>query len=554
MAVVHSYARFSHSSQVSGDSTRRQNDILEKFVQDGEHTLSDLRYWDSGKSAFRGDKQKYLTEFLTILDARDGRINRGDILFIEAIDRLSRKGIRATQDVFNQILNAGVNIYTAFPAPKLYKASDTNDLGSAVELTVLAYGANAYSENLSIRVKEFHKKSRKAAYENGMKINSGPVPCWLIRQKKNDVVSFTVKPGASDTINHILQRMIDGAGGHQLCKELNEKFPSFGRSGKWNDTFITYLINDRRILGEFCPRASDDKSNKQPITDYFPRIVSDELYFAALSARANRKNERGPQHKRINIWSGLVFYAGDNCAANISTYQQKRADGRKVVYRRLRSQNAIDKMPGASSETVDVQCFTNAVLRNLSELDVSFFHKKKNVSQLQVLRQQRKEKIDGENEILEQIKIAPKMAGKLMSVLEEIGDEISDLEKRILEAEQNEVANPVEQLQNIKALKDLDDTQENRIRLRESLKQLIKGITILPVKLGEKKSDEIVCLIEIEFRNGKRKSVLQIKNISIAFTVEAPDSPGLREEKDLKTVKEKVLKSVKALKTLSLRR
>lgn len=451
-------------------------------------------------------------------------------------------------------MNAGVDIFTAFPAPKLYRASETNDLGSATVLATLAFAANAYSESLSIRVKGFHKNSRKAAYEEGIKINSGPVPCWLTREKKNGVVSFSIKPGAKETINHILQRMIEGAGGHQLCKELNEKFPSFGRSGRWNDTFITCLINDRRILGEFCPKASDDKSDQQPIADYFPRIVENDLYLAARSARRNRTNERGPQNKRINIWSGLIVYAGDNCQANMSTYQQRRADGRKVVYRRLRSQNAIDKMPGASSETVDVQFFTNAVLRYLSELDISFFHKKKNVNQLQVLRQQLQEKQDDENEILEQVKDSPKMLAKLFKVLESIDNDIEQLKEKIFEVELNDIPNPVEQFENIKALKELDDTQDNRVKLREALKQLIKGITILPVKLGEKKSDQVACLIEIEFKNGKRKTVLQLRNSCVAYTHEAPDSPGLRELKDLKTVKEKILKSVKALKTLSLKR
>src|ERR1039457_6738502 len=110
MATVHSYARFSSKKQEHGDSARRQAEGLAKFLATGNHTLSSLQYLDPGRSGFKGDKQKYLTEFLKILAANDGRIKPGEILYVEAIDRLSRKGIRQTQQVVNTILEAGVDI------------------------------------------------------------------------------------------------------------------------------------------------------------------------------------------------------------------------------------------------------------------------------------------------------------------------------------------------------------------------------------------------------------------------------------------------------------
>ena len=74
MERVHSYSRFSHISQEDRDSKSRQDDALEKCLLKGGLTLSDLGLHDKARSVFKGNKQKYLTEFLQILRAKERTI------------------------------------------------------------------------------------------------------------------------------------------------------------------------------------------------------------------------------------------------------------------------------------------------------------------------------------------------------------------------------------------------------------------------------------------------------------------------------------------------
>jgi len=549
MARVHSYSRFSHISQEDGDSKSRQDKALDKFLGEGGHTLSDLRLHDKARSAFRGNKQKYLTEFLQILRAKDGRIAAGDILFVEAVDRLSRKGIRPTQDVVNEILNAGVDIAISLPMEKTYKADKINDLGDAIELAAFSFAAHVYSDLLSGRVKSFHTQARKAAYATGAVINSGPTPCWLTRKDG----AFSIVPGAREAIQYILRRMIEGAGGPTICKELNAldtPFPALGKSGHWNETFIRQLVVDRRILGEYRPHEIDDTgirvpTSEPPLKGYYPAVTDEDTYIRANAARANRFIERGPTTEFVNLFTGLVVHAVDKCPANLFSYQQKRADGRIVKYRRLKSQNTMDGLPNSSTETVDIEAFEFAVLKHLRELDVNIFNgedtqSEKLSSSVFLL----KSKEADLKELQQQCTDSPKRARLLLPSMEALDDEIDALRISVNELKARSLNTATASLASFKTLEEVDNTSDNRQILREAIKRLVRQIAILPVKLGNMRRSHIGCHIEITFHSGSRRSLLQCRYDSIAYTEPSPTTPSLLERTDLEKHKAAILKTL----------
>lgn len=287
MATVHSYSRFSSDQQSWGDSERRQAENGAAWVGRNKHTFSDLQLWDRGKSGFRGNKQKALGEFLKAID--EGKVRPGDILLVEAVDRLSRKGIRATQKIVNTILEAGVDIAILSPVEKVYRAADTNDIGGAIELAAFAYQAHVYSANLSYRIKNHFDEARKQARANG-KALSGHLPAWL--EDKD-----TPRPEAVKTIKHIFRRVIDGIGAHRLTAELEEKgMKSFGVSGRWNQTYLRGLVRNRAVLGEYQPHINDEHGTRQPIGEvierYYPKIIDEKTWLAANAALDNRVEPR----------------------------------------------------------------------------------------------------------------------------------------------------------------------------------------------------------------------------------------------------------------------
>lgn len=512
MRTVHSYARFSDKKQQAGDSETRQNTNAEAWVKKMGYRFSDLRFWDKGKSGFKGDKQKSLTLFLKALE--DGRVKKGDILLVESVDRLSRKGIRATQNLINQILTAGVDIAILTPVEKVYIAADDNDFGGTIELAAFAYQAYCYSKQLSDRVSGFHRSALKKAVENKTPINSGTPPMWLTRIKGK----FKVKPEARKTIQYIFAETIRGSGGKTVLRGLQAKFKTFARASVWNETYIQQILKDRRVLGEFSTPKTE-----QPIIDYYPKIIDEKTWLDAQQARRNRFIERGPSGDWVNLFTGLVWHAKDQCRATIYSYHQKRKDGRKIIFRRLKSTNCQMSVKGASTATVCATMFEKSMLHFIwNDLDGSIFDNAPSLklelkSKIYSKEQKQKRLAELQEEVEEgDIKL-------LLPAMKKIQTQIVEIEKEIEQLKLDNLKNDGQHLANLKRFEKVELTNENRQKLREAIKRVIKQITILPVKIGPQRKDKVVCFVEVEYFSGDYKTML--------FSDGAVISPILKKDK-----------------------
>ena len=218
MAVVHSYSRYSGAGQELGDSERRQVENAAKWCKAHGHVMSDLVLIDKAKSAYKKNKQKALTAFMAELGKR---VRPGDILLVEAVDRISRRGIDDTQRTILEIWSHGVDIAILSPLEKIYRAANAaTDLGAAIELASFAYGAHVYSVNLSKRLGTFWEEARDRARKGEKQISrkklqngfvSGNLPAWLDRNGKPI-------PKRAETIRFILGRVIVGIGLHRLAR------------------------------------------------------------------------------------------------------------------------------------------------------------------------------------------------------------------------------------------------------------------------------------------------------------------------------------------------
>lgn len=92
MPIAYSYIRFSHPTQIKGDSLRRQLSRSEQFAQ--QHGLElDTTMRDPGLSAYTGEHRHKgaLSAFLARVEA--GAIAPGSYLIVENLDRLSREQV-----------------------------------------------------------------------------------------------------------------------------------------------------------------------------------------------------------------------------------------------------------------------------------------------------------------------------------------------------------------------------------------------------------------------------------------------------------------------------
>ena len=535
--IVHSYARFSGGpKQARGDSDRRQTEGAEEFCQRRGFTLSDTQYFDKGKSGFSpNNKQRQRDELLRAID--EGRIANGDILLIENWDRLSRRGITETSRLCMGILDSGVSIAVLSPFEKIYEASDTNNLGSAMEMLIGAFQGHDFSLKLSGRLKAYHAEQRRLAIETGKPIHSSKPPAWLERVGDRHSTRFVVIAAAVVAIRYVFQRTIDGLGAKRLLRELNAKFPALGKSGKWNEQYIRCLLKDRRVLGEYTPcQVIDGKRTPigKPIANYFKRIIDDKTYELARMATQHRCLERGASSKWIPLFTGIAWNAIDKCPCRIQSVKQLRK-GEFVIVRRLKS-NKSGVVEGASRITIDYERFETAVLAHLRELDLSIFEgrdtDRMELASLVSQVERKQAKIDDYEAALRGddtlgVPQALKALAGLTSDLEALQGKVDALRAK--------ANSPI--AESLRTIKDVDATSnENRIRIREALKRIVSRIWILPVKLG----NAVVGWCEIELLNGNRRIVFVGVKSAITLLQDKPKHPSLADREKLGTMRKAI--------------
>lgn len=526
MAIVHSYQRYSDPSQGEGTSLDRQTSSATAFAKKHGHTLSDVEWADKGKSGYRGNKQKALNAFLREV-AIGERIHRGDILFIEAIDRIGRKGIRETQDTVNTILKAGVSIAIKTPVEKMYRADDDgNNLGDAVELATLAWAANNYSRQLSDRVKGFYNHARKSAVENKTPL-SPAIPSWLrlVGGEKVKDRHFEPIPEKVATIRFIYKRVAEGMGARRLLAELQEKgLEALGRSGKWNETFIRGLVRSRTTLGEYQPHSQNGNKREkigEVIEGYYPAVIDEELWTRANAGLDNRYIERKEPSVFVNLLQGLCWDVIDGCPYNLYTFQQKRVDGRRVIQRRLKSYKAIQKQAGANTATVDLKALTDAIVNYLPE--IRLVQSNANGSILETLEAKLAVTRKRIQEVEQVIESGDENVGLLLGSLAKLKATEIDLSQQVRQAI-GKKTNGKEWASLLEAIAAKRETEEGRIELREAIKRCVEKVNLLTVKLGEQRKSTIATLAEIVFHGGNRRWLV----LANGKTIKTGDSQDIR--------------------------
>ena len=324
MATCYSYMRYSSLAQSSGDSVRRQTNYRNAWLgRHPQHSLDDTLV-DSGISGFRGRNasQGALADFLKAIEA--GKIGKGSILLIESIDRLGRQTIDDMMQLVRKILLADVAIITLAPERELYK-KDLNDLVKIIELLLIASRAREESERKSDRSISNWDKKRHDAIEKNIPIG-GYRPSWL------DWLDGKFVPNASKVlvVKRIFGMVVEGKGIAAITRLLNkEKIPVIGyrkNSKTWGVATVARILKNRAVLGEYSPhlaRGAKRTPTGDILPNYYPRIISDELFHKVGGIMAQRDNGGTYVSSKVNnLFAGLL-YAPNGSSWFFNTKQPK---------------------------------------------------------------------------------------------------------------------------------------------------------------------------------------------------------------------------------------
>ena len=498
MARVFSYIRFSSRKQLDGDSLRRQVESGDDWISRNGHSLAEIELHDLGRSGFHGQHlgpNGALSKFLSMIQT--GRVREGDILLVENLDRLDRRGIRPAQDLFSEILDSGVLIATLKPYERVYDRKALEDPFTLLEPLMAFHLAFIESKKKSDRLKALWEQKRKEALE-GIRFNVRK-PAWL----DDEGGEFRVNAGA-EAIRFIFEQTAQGQGQRKVLGLLIEQFPAIGSSGDWNGSYIQKVLNDRAVLGHLQPKTNVDGrrvSIGPELTDYYPAIITEQLWLQAQSKKENNKKAKGPSGKFVNLFTGNVFNAVDGYAMHLQTTRHTKLN--TYVQRRFVSYGHWRKKPNSNPLTVLYPELESHLLRHLTELNPEDLKSNVGTSQLRAKQLE----LEGVNQRIKRIETdlaeAPEDEYETLKNAARIARKNRDELKEVVEKIQTELSadQPLLHVHDIlKALNEVEgeELRTLRLRLRSLISELVESIYMKP----EKHLGRIYLMVQVNYKAG----------------------------------------------------
>jgi DNA invertase Pin-like site-specific DNA recombinase len=318
-----SYTRFSTPDQEKGDYLRRQIEKAEEWAQEHGLVLDDS-LTDKGLSAYRGTHKTKgaLGEFLKVVES--GKIPKGSVLVVEAMDRLSREEVLNALSQFTSIIKAGIRIVTLIDNKEFTQESvNQNPFDLMYSINAMA-SAHGESERKSKRLKEAWTTKRNNVGDKKLTARS---PAWLILNE--DGTKFQVVKGNAKIIQRIFKMKAQGFGSERIARTLNEDKtlvwePPERKDGKpskrpwkgWRKSYVDKILRNPQVIGEYQPHRIEIKDQKKyrvpigdPLPGYYPAVVKPSLFWEVQAKIKGNVGKGGRNGIVSNLFGTMAFCA-----------------------------------------------------------------------------------------------------------------------------------------------------------------------------------------------------------------------------------------------------
>lgn len=497
MAKAYSYVRFSTPDQEKGDSLRRQTERSKAYCKEHGLTLDDSLMADKGISAYKGSNQEKgsLGKFLKLIEA--GKIEKGSILIVENLDRLSRQTPLEALNLFSKIISAGVKLVTLMDGQTYTTESiEKNPSQLFISLGVMIR-ANEESKTKSERiVAAWHKKRELGLTEH--KPLTAKCPGWL----KLVAGKFILDPDRAKLAKRVISMALAGQGAVSICQTLNrEGLPTLSQRGKhWEFSTVQHLITSRTLVGEYQPKKMVDgraKACVDPIPGYYPSLITEAEFYRLQAVLAKRKTGvKGRASKTVTNLFGQILKSGHDGATMV--LQSKRR-GELL----MRSGNATR---GISSYGTSFQYYPFEVsfLNWVKEIDLNATNGAAPVSELDELQGRLAEVLEKITKVETQLDSSKgKAFDRVLALLAKLNEEEAELKQKI-EAERATAHSPlitsadlgelIEQMRKATS----DELFELRTKLRAAIQAVVKEIRVYIYVEGFAR----VCIAHVKLNSG----------------------------------------------------
>jgi len=487
MKKAFSYVRFSTPEQAKGTSRDRQVRGARAYSESQGWQLTEIH--DSGVSAFRGANRTKgaLSKFLALVE--NGSIEKGSVLIVENLDRLSREQVLDAFTLFSSILAKKIEIVTLADSRHFTYETVNSNPGELMMSLMVMTRAHEESAIKSERLSKAWVAKRRNISEKKL---TARCPAWL--RLSRDRTSFEVIEERSQIIQRIFRDSVAGFGAAKIATCLNEEgVQPWGRGDGWQSSYLKKILINEAVIGTFQPHKKVDGRRLpegEPIKNYFPSIIDETVFFHAQKARQDRRHFGGRRGKVFsNLLTGLI-----KCGAckRPMHFVNKGASPKGGQY--LACSGAIRGLcdfrthhPYAALET--------SILSGVSELDLSQIITGKNETAEQkgvvaALDSRFKDIRRRRQNLLEAFADDPdpdtrELISRLALELKEVKTELSDARRRLRELDAG-LHNASRRISEVDQLKErIAECEENqlyalRAALNEQLKQIIRSIDFDP--------------------------------------------------------------------------
>jgi DNA invertase Pin-like site-specific DNA recombinase len=265
---------------------------------------------DAGVSAFRGQHaaKGALGQFLAAVES--GSITRGSTLIVESLDRLSRENVLAAFDQLSALIRAGISVVTLQDSQRYSSESITENWSRLIiSLTVMARAHDESQRKSQRLAAAWGEKKRKAAH--GLAMTRRCV-AWCVPTEGR----YVLVEERAKVVRKIYQMSSNGIGQAAIATRLNrDDVASWGNAASgWQPSYIKKILANRATIGAYQPcKVLDGRRTHdgEEIPNYYPAVVSEDLFWRVQAGLAERKVGRGGRRgKRFSNILRLIARCG----------------------------------------------------------------------------------------------------------------------------------------------------------------------------------------------------------------------------------------------------
>jgi len=329
---LYSYQRWSSAVQADGTTKARQTKSAEEYAQKNGLEIEEIV--DAGVSGFKSantNENGALGQFLRAVD--EGLIACNSVLYVEALDRITRSEIDTALELFLGILRRGITVVTGMDN-KVYTREAIK--GNPVDLlTSILMFSRAHEES---KTKQNRTNGNALALidrfiKQGLPVNIKSIGShpWWIDDSGSMYEAVKTHPVLWACAQFAIENFMEGLSVFKVTQMLNEKFPHYYKGKAWAMANIRKLRINKAVYGV---REVTVGGKTYVLPNYYPALITEGQFLRLQQIRTTTKyigkvgegrvvtNADGStkiiaEKNNINLLAGMKLFRCGHCGGTM---------------------------------------------------------------------------------------------------------------------------------------------------------------------------------------------------------------------------------------------